>query len=288
MAKMRQLRISQENLTDVNDTMLKYFIDIRKIKTLSPEEEYRIAVRAAEGDERAKEALINANLRFVISVAKQYASAPLQVSELIAEGNIGLIEAAGLFDPHTGFKFISFAVWHIRKRIYEYLSNKSKTVRLPLNVSKDARLVKERASYLSQLEGRDVTTEEALEALHDVSHITTSAPVLNTGYIQSGRSTPFESDEEDTFSPSNWVHNGESTEDYSALKERNKVIWVALNHIDSVGRDIVVSRLGLLNDVPESYDSIAKRYGRSSEWSRLNYTKALRKLKKIQILQSQL
>ena len=287
MARMRQLRISQDNLTDTNETILKYFMDVRRCKTLTPNEEYEIAVRSSNGDLKAREQLINANLKFVVSVAKQYSREPTQFSELIAEGNIGLIEAAEHFDPYTGFKFISFAVWHIRKRMFLYLGDKSKPVRLPINITKDARMIKERMSQLSQVEGREVTVEEALETMKDISHVSTGASVINTGYIMSGKATPFDLSGEDTFSPANWVHTGESTEDPLLESDRSRIVWNALNSIDARSRDVVVRKLGLVDGIPQAYSTIGEVHGKSGEWARQAYSTTIKKLKKIQILQSQ-
>ena len=111
----------------------KYLLEVSREKMITAEEEADLAARIQKGDERALDALIKANLRFVISVAKQYPSPTLSLSDLISEGNIGLIKAAKRFDATRGFKFISYAVWWVRQSILQALADSSRTIRLPQN-----------------------------------------------------------------------------------------------------------------------------------------------------------
>jgi RNA polymerase primary sigma factor len=117
------------------ESLSRYFTEISKEEILTPEKEAELAFLAKEGDEKAKDKLIKSNLRFVVSVAKAYANNNIPLEDLISEGNKGLIEASDLFDPSTGFKFISYAVWHIRKYIFLYINNLSRSVRIPTNVT---------------------------------------------------------------------------------------------------------------------------------------------------------
>lgn len=164
---MRQFKIS-ERLTPRNSraTML-YMTEVDKTKVMDAETESRIGYLAAAGDEEAREKLVMANLRFVLSVAKMYASKPEDFNDLVAAGNEGLIEASGKFDPSRGFKFISFAVWYIRKEMIKYLSEHSRTIKIPTNQAQTLKAVADTAGFLSAVEGRDVSNEEALQHLKE-------------------------------------------------------------------------------------------------------------------------
>ena len=130
---MRQLKISK-SITNRSDKSLdKYLQDISREEMITAEEEVRLAIQIKEGDEKAKEKLVRANLRFVVSVSKQYQNQGLTLPDLINEGNLGLIKAAGRFDETRGFKFISYAVWWIRQSILQALAEQARIVRLPLN-----------------------------------------------------------------------------------------------------------------------------------------------------------
>ena len=132
---MRQFRVSKEIYTVRNNTINSYLEDVRAIPEISTEEEYELALKVKEGCNLSKEKLVKSNLRFVISVAKMYqrSNSIISLEDLINEGNLGMIEAAEKFDPSLGFKFISFAVWHIRRRIRESISKNSRQIKLPEN-----------------------------------------------------------------------------------------------------------------------------------------------------------
>jgi RNA polymerase primary sigma factor len=130
---MRQLKITQSITNRSDKSLEKYLHDISKEKLITPEEEMELARRIRHGDELALNKLIRSNLRFVVSVAKQYQNQGLPLIDLINDGNLGLIKAAKKFDETKGFKFISYAVWWIRQSILEALSEKSRVIRIPLN-----------------------------------------------------------------------------------------------------------------------------------------------------------
>jgi len=134
---MRQLRISQSITLRESPSLEKYLQDISKVPMISGEEEVRLADLIRKGNQTALEQLTKANLRFVVSVAKQYQYQGLSLSDLINEGNLGLIRAAKRFDETKGFRFISYAVWWIRKIILEHVNKTSKMVRLPANKISD-------------------------------------------------------------------------------------------------------------------------------------------------------
>ena len=130
---MRQLKITKQITNRDTKSLEKYFQEISKIELITPDEEAELARRIREGDQIALNKLVNANLRFVVSAAKQYQGKGLRLSDLINEGNIGLVKAAQRFDETRGFKFISYAVWWIRQSILQAMSEHSRMVRLPLN-----------------------------------------------------------------------------------------------------------------------------------------------------------
>src|SRR6266568_8887695 len=130
---MRQLKINKQFTNRENKSLDKYLNEISKVEMITPTEEVELAKRIKDGDQVALEKLVNANLRFVVSVAKQYQNQGLTLGDLINEGNLGLIKAAKRFDETKGFKFISYAVWWIRQSILSAVAEQSRIVRLPLN-----------------------------------------------------------------------------------------------------------------------------------------------------------
>lgn len=159
---MRQLKITNRITSRESLALDKYLNDISKIDLLEPEEEIRLAEKIKEGDEQALEELTRANLRFVVSVAKQYQNHGLSLSDLINEGNVGLMKAAKRFDPTKGFKFISYAVWWIRQSILQAILEYSRMVRLPLNkVNLYSKVKAARDSFIQEFEREPSTSELA-------------------------------------------------------------------------------------------------------------------------------
>ena len=176
---MRQLKITNKITSRESMALDKYLNDIGKIELLTPEEETDLAKRIREGDSRALEILTKANLRFVVSVAKQYQNHGLSLSDLINEGNVGLMKAAKRFDESKGFKFISYAVWWIRQSILQAIVEYSRMVRLPLNkVNMYSKVNEAYLSFVQQFE-REPTNEELGELLginpNDVASVLSGA-----------------------------------------------------------------------------------------------------------------
>src|SRR6201747_1548735 len=162
---MRQLKISKQITNRESQSLDKYLQEIGKVDLLTPDEEVELAKRIKEGDQIALEKLTKANLRFVVSVAKQYQNQGLSLGDLINEGNLGLIKAAQRFDETRGFKFISYAVWWIRQSILQALAEQSRIVRLPLNQIGTLSKIHKSASKLEQDFERQPTPEELAEDL---------------------------------------------------------------------------------------------------------------------------
>lgn len=162
---MRQLKISKSITNREQGALDKYLADIAKEPMITPDEEVELAQRIKLGDQFALDRLVRANLRFVVSVAKQYQNQGLSLADLINEGNVGLIKAAQRFDETKGFKFISYAVWWIRQAILQAVAEQSRMVRLPLNQVGMLSRVKKTASYLEQLYQRKPTIKEIADEL---------------------------------------------------------------------------------------------------------------------------
>jgi len=188
---MRQLKISKQITNRESQSLDKYLQEIGRVDLLTAEQEVELALRIKDGDKLALEKLTKANLRFVVSVAKQYQNQGLSLGDLINEGNLGLIKAAKRFDETRGFKFISYAVWWIRQSILQALAEQSRIVRLPLNRVGSVNKLSKKFSELEQVYEREPSPEELAEVL-DVSpdevvdtlkvsgrHVSVDAPFAN-------------------------------------------------------------------------------------------------------------
>ncbi len=190
---MRQLKITQSITNRESQSLERYFNEISKVDLLTPEEEVDLARRIRNNDHKALEKLTKANLRFVVSVAKQYQNRNLSLNDLINEGNLGLVKAAQKFDETRGFKFISYAVWWIRQSIMQAIADQSRTVRLPLNKIGTLNKIKQAMANLEQQYEREPTAEELSEILElDEFEITNT---LNNGARQLSMDAPFEDGE---------------------------------------------------------------------------------------------
>src|SRR6516162_3413790 len=162
---MRQLKITKSITNRESQSLEKYLQEIGKVELISPDEEVQLASRIKQGDQAALDKLTKANLRFVVSVAKQYQNQGLSLPDLINEGNLGLIKAAQRFDETRGFKFISYAVWWIRQSILQALAEQSRIVRLPLNQVGSLNKINKAYSKLEQEFEREPSPEELAKIL---------------------------------------------------------------------------------------------------------------------------
>ena len=163
---MRQLRIVKQVTNRDSESLEMYFHEITKVRLITVEDEILLARKIKNGDCKSREILINANLRFVVSVAKQYQNQGLSLADLINEGNLGLIKAAERYDETRGFKFISYAVWWIRQAIQQAVAEQSRIVRLPLNKIGSITKISKAFTRLEQDFQREPMTEEIAELLH--------------------------------------------------------------------------------------------------------------------------
>src|SRR5574339_101643 len=193
---MRQLKITKSITNRESQSLEKYLQEIGKVELISPEEEVNLAERIKRHDQKALDRLVKANLRFVVSVAKQYQNQGLSLSDLINEGNFGLIKSAQRFDETRGFKFISYAVWWIRQSILQALAEQSRIVRLPLNKVGLTSRIQKAYSLLEQQFEREPSAEELAEVLEmDIEEV---AATLGIGAKHISMDTPLAEGEEST------------------------------------------------------------------------------------------
>ncbi|TFH39699.1 MAG: RNA polymerase sigma factor RpoD/SigA [ANME-2 cluster archaeon] len=274
---MRQLKIIKQ-ITNREDLSIdKYLDEIAKIKLITAEEEVSLARRIHTGDLAARDYLINANLRFVVSVSKQYQNRGLSLADLINEGNLGLIEAAQRFDETRGFKFISYAVWWIRQSIIMALSNQVRIVRLPLNRINHISKIKKTLVELEQKFEREPTTLEISQAL-DMSPTDIAVAIRNAGWDIS-LDAPFVQGEEQTMYD---VLSSENTSspDKELLKDSlRKEIERALNILPQREADIIRLFFGVNGKHTHTLGEIGEEFKLSTERVRQIKEKAIRRLK---------
>src|SRR6478735_4160680 len=193
---MRQLKITKSITNRESQSLEKYLQEIGKVDLITPEEEVQLAMRIRQGDQCALDRLVKANLRFVVSVAKQYQNQGLTLPDLINEGNLGLIKAALRFDETRGFKFISYAVWWIRQSILQSLAEQSRIVRLPLNKVGLTNRISKAYQQLEQEFEREPTPEELAEILN--LEIEDVSAAINVGARHVSMDTPIADGEDNT------------------------------------------------------------------------------------------
>ena len=193
---MRQLKIVKQITNRETQSLDRYLTEIGKLELISADEEVNLTKRIRDGDEVALQKLTKANLRFVVSVAKQYQNNGLTLGDLINEGNFGLIKAAMRFDETRGFKFISYAVWWIRQSIMSALAEQSRVVRLPLNRVASIHRISRKSSELEQKFQREPSMEEIAEALESSSDEIADSVRISARHVSVN--APFTSDEENS------------------------------------------------------------------------------------------
>lgn len=270
---MKNITIKQSITNRDRDSVNLYLKDISHIKLLSPEEEKEIAIKAKNGDKRARDRLISANTRFVVSVAKQYQGQGLDLEDLIAEGNAGLIKAADKFDPDRGYKFISYAVWWIRQSILQALSEKSRTIRLPLNqVSLLNKIRKTIAEFVGKNE-RDPSLKE-LEDLTGISADKINS-ILNISAKLISVDSPFKDDEEGTYIDIIPNENSPRTDDKLIKESKDSDISRVLNKLAPRQHDVIRMYFGL-GTRELTLTEIGDKFGVTSERVRQIKEKALK------------
>ena len=275
---MRQLKITNSRTNRADKSLEKYLQDISKEEMITADEETILTRKIREGDERALEKMVKANLRFVVSVAKQYQHQGLPLTDLINEGNLGLIKAAKKFDETRGFKFISYAVWWIRQAILEALSDKARVIRIPLNQVGVLGKINKAYSKLEQDLGRTPSPEEIAEEL-DIPEYKVK-DTLSSSRNHVSYDAPMGGDDENS-SMIEVLSNGDSpSTDFIMIEESLKVdIERSLASLDPKCREIIKLNYGIGYTHPRSLDEIGEKYSLTRERVRQIKEKGLRKLR---------
>ncbi len=274
---MRQLKIVKQITNRENQSLDKYLTEIAKVDLITAEQEAELAKRIRNGDQIALEKLVKANLRFVVSVAKQYQNNGMSLGDLINEGNVGLIKAASRFDETRGFKFISYAVWWIRQSIMQALAEQSRIVRLPLNRVGSLNKISKAFSELEQKFHREPSVEE-IATLLEIS----VDEVMNNQQL-SGRhvsvDAPFVQGEENSLLDV-LQDNGEQTPDQGLMEgSLRKEVQRALSTLSERESLVISSYFGLDGSQAMTLEEIGEKFDLTRERVRQIKEKATRKLK---------
>jgi RNA polymerase primary sigma factor len=275
---MRQLKITKSITNRESQSLEKYLQEIGKVDLITPEEEVQLAIRIKQGDQRALEKLTKANLRFVVSAAKQYQNQGLSLSDLINEGNLGLIKAAQRFDETRGFKFISYAVWWIRQSILQALAEQSRIVRLPLNKVGLSNKISKAYSQLEQEFEREPSTEELAELLDiGTEEVETT---LGVAARHVSVDAPFVDSEDNSLL--DILENPNSVAADSDLYHRESLsceIERSLSTLTDRQRDVIMLYFGIGVSNPMSLEDIGEKFSLTRERVRQIKDKAITKLR---------
>src|SRR5687767_5519373 len=275
---MRQLKITKSITNRESQSLEKYLQEIGKVELISPEEEVKLARLIKQGDQRALDRLTKANLRFVVSVAKQYQNQGLTLPDLINEGNLGLIKAAQRFDETRGFKFISYAVWWIRQSILQALAEQSRIVRLPLNKVGLTNRISKAYSQLEQEFEREPTPEE-LAFLLEIETDEVAA-TLGVAARHVSMDSPLSDGEESTLIDVLENPNADSSDRNLEVKESlTTEITRSLSTLTERQKDVIRYFFGIGVDHPLSLEDIGERFNLTRERVRQIKDKALTKLR---------
>jgi RNA polymerase primary sigma factor len=274
---MRQLKISKQITNRESQSLDKYLQEIGKVDLITSDEEVILAQRIREGDQIALEKLTKANLRFVVSVAKQYQNNGLTLGDLINEGNVGLIKAAKRFDEKRGFKFISYAVWWIRQSIMQALAEQSRIVRLPLNRVGSLNKISKSFSDLEQKFQREPSPEELAEVLQ----VTTEEVVdtLKVGGRHVSMNAPFVQGEENSLLDV-LENDSEETPDAELMVDSLKrEVQRTLSTLTEREADVMSFYFGLNGQQAMTLEEIGEKFNLTRERVRQIKEKATRRLR---------
>jgi RNA polymerase primary sigma factor len=276
---MRQLKITKQVTNRETASLDKYLLEIGRVDLITAEEEVELAIRIQAGDKLALEKLTKANLRFVVSVAKQYQNQGLSLPDLINEGNVGLIKAAKRFDEKRGFKFISYAVWWIRQSILQALAEQARIVRLPLNKIGTINKINKAFSELEQRLERPPSAQELADflevSLNDVRqslqnngrHVSMDAPLVNGDESSSSMYDVLPND------------SLPGPEKELLMESLRKEIDRSLSTLTSREGEVVKMYFGLGQKTPLTLEEIGERFDLTRERVRQIKEKAIRRLK---------
>ncbi len=274
---MRQLRISKSITNRESESLEKYLQEIGRVEMISPEEEVRLAKLIKQGDQKALDKLTKANLRFVVSVAKQYQNQGLTLPDLINEGNLGLIKAAQRFDETRGFKFISYGVWWIRQSIMQALAEQARIVRLPLNKVGLTKRLSHAYSHLEQEFERPPSVEELATYLNIETEEV--AATMNVAARHVSMDSPLSEGEENTLIDVLQNGNAESADKRIMFNDSLRLeIQRSLSLLTPRQKEVICCFYGIGVDEPVSLEDLGARYNLTRERVRQIKDKALKKL----------
>ena len=278
---MRQLKITASITSREADSLEKYLNEIARIDLISPEQEAELARRIREGDEEALEQLTKANLRFVVSVAKQYQGQGMSLADLINEGNVGLMKAARRFDETKGFKFISYAVWWIRQSIMLSIVEQARLVRMPLNKVGSYSRLNRLSQQLEQEFEREPTLEE-LAAAMDMKEGDLKELAIRGGHRHISMDAPVGNESDDATMLDMLVDSGsDSNPDRELTADSLKKEITAVLRVLSFREAEIISAYFGLNGVPQmNLDEIAENYDLTRERVRQIKERAIRRLRR--------
>lgn len=274
---MRQLKISKQITNRESQSLDKYLQEIGKVDLLEPDEEVELAKRIKNNDAQALERLTKANLRFVVSVAKQYQNQGLSLGDLINEGNLGLIKAAQRFDETRGFKFISYAVWWIRQSILQALAEQSRIVRLPLNRVGSLNKIAKTFSELEQKYEREPSPEELAEVMDMPLMEVQETIKISARHVSVD--APFKQDEENTLL--DVIEGGEVHRPDIRLMDDSlrREIQRALSTLNPREADVLILYFGLNGESALTLEEIGEKFDLTRERVRQIKEKAIRRLR---------
>ncbi len=274
---MRQLKITKQVTNRETLSLDKYLHDIGKVELLSAEREVELAKRIKRGDQQALEELIKANLRFVVSVSKQYQNQGLSLPDLINEGNLGLIKAAQRFDETRGFKFISYAVWWIRQSILQALAEQARIVRLPLNKIGSINKINRTFSKLEQEYQREPTPDEVANILETSSEVVEDAMKVSSHHVS--MDAPLRDEDDNSLYDIMLNNESPSPDNVLITNSLRKEIERTLSTLGEREAEIIKYYFGLNGYPQHTLEEIGEVFGLTRERVRQIKEKSIKKLK---------
>jgi RNA polymerase primary sigma factor len=275
---MRQLKISKSITNRESESLDKYLQEINRIELITAEQEVELMTRVKQGDKYALDRIVKANLRFVVSVAKQYQGQGLSLPDLINEGNVGLIRSVKRFDHTRGFKFISFAVWWIRQSIIQALAENSRMIRLPLNKVVLGGKIKRASSLMEQRLGRLPSTEELADELHMDENDISFGMGLDCRHVS--LDSPMSEEEDNTLLDTIRNTNAEETDEALEYTESLQVeISRSFHILTQRQKETICYFFGIGLEHPMSLDEIGRKFDLTTERVRQIKDKAITKLR---------
>lgn len=274
---MNDLHI-EKKITNRTKGLDRYFVEINKKKLISIDKEVELSEKIKLGDTLALQELVDANLKFVVSVAKQYSgSDPNLLLDLISQGNIGLIDAAKTYDATRGFKFISYAVWHIRKEILQYLMNSNRTIRIPQSVSSAINKAKKVIQKFEQENQRAIESDEIRDLLIERNEKEHSTVDFDKAYMHFGGTSSLDTPlNEDGGTLQDIIESNEFSIDFLKKDAIKRLIDIIDASLTPMQANIIKCRFGLDDGETKHWNIVSKLTGKSPEMCRVIFNKAIR------------